>query len=126
MKLKTPEADDKSEIAGRMYEACDLRMAIEGGHLKALDDVLAWTKKAESGLQTLMELPVWVITENACVDIKACIAHNQGTPLSVPVQQEASALVTAARVEHVNCPFCNVEQPGFVADPRGGGYECDE
>lgn len=34
MKLKTPEADDKSEMAGRMYEACDLKMAIEGGHLK--------------------------------------------------------------------------------------------
>jgi len=33
MKLKTPGADDKSEIAGRMYEACDLRMAIEGGRL---------------------------------------------------------------------------------------------
>lgn len=78
MKLKTPEADDKSEIAGRMYEACDLRMAIEGGHLKTLDDVLAWAKEAESGLQALMELPVWVITENACVDIKASIAHNQG------------------------------------------------
>lgn len=77
--LKTPEADDKNEIAGRMYEACDLRMAIEGGHLKTLDDVLAWAKTAESGLQALMELPVWVITENACVDIKASIAHNQGS-----------------------------------------------
>ena len=79
MKLKTPEADDKSEIAGRMYEACDLRMAIEGGHLKTLDDILAWAKEAESGLQTLMELPVWVITDNASVDIKASIAHNQGS-----------------------------------------------
>lgn len=83
MKLKTPEADDKSEIAGRMYEASDLRMAIEGGHLKTLDDVLAWVKEAESDLQALMELPVWVITENACVDIKASIAHNQDIPLRI-------------------------------------------
>ena len=96
------------------------------GHLKTLDDVLAWAKAAESGLQALMELPVWVFTENVCVDIKASTAHNQGTPLSVPGQQEASSLVIAARVEHVNCPFCNVEQPGFVADPRGGDYQCDE
>jgi hypothetical protein len=76
MKLKTPEADDKSEIAGRMYEACDLQMAIEGGHLKTIDDVLAWAKEAASGLQALMELPVWVINDNACVEIKASIEHS--------------------------------------------------
>jgi len=77
MKLKTPEADDKSEMAGRMYEACDLQMAIEGGHLQTVEDVLAWAKEAATGLQALMELPVWVITDNACVDIKASIEHNQ-------------------------------------------------
>lgn len=93
MKLKTPEADEKSEIAGRMYEACDLRMAIEGGHLKNLDDVLAWSKEAESDLQALMELPVWVITEESCVDIKASIAHNQGVSLSTPVKQETDARI---------------------------------
>ena len=76
MKLKAPEADDKSEIAGRMYEACDLQIAIEGGHLKTIDDVLAWAKETASGLQALMELPVWVINDNSCVDIKASIEHN--------------------------------------------------
>ncbi|CAD0264249.1 conserved hypothetical protein [Pseudomonas veronii] len=126
MKLKTPEADDKSEIAGRIYEACDLQMAIEGGHLKTVEEVLAWAKETVTGLQALMELPVWVITENACVDIKASIAHNQSTELSIPVQKESSTVVIVARVEYVNCPICNVEQPGFVADPRGGDHECDE
>ena len=126
MKFKTPEADDKREMAGRMYEACDLQMAIEGGHLKTVEDVLAWAKETVTGLQALMELPVWVIAENACIDIKASIAHNQGAPLFVPVKQKTSTVVIAARVEYVNCPFCNVEQPGFVADPRGGDFECDE
>lgn len=77
MKLKTPDSDDKSEMAGRMYEACDLRMAIEGGHLKNLEDVLDWAKKAESGLQALLELPEWVMNDNACVDFKASIEHNR-------------------------------------------------
>lgn len=86
MKLKTPEADDKSEMAGRMYEACDLKMAIEGGHLKTIDDVLAWAKDNEAGLLALMELPVWVINENACVDIKASIEHHQGVTLLQPAQ----------------------------------------
>lgn len=31
MKVRKPEADDKREMAGRMYEACDLQMAIKGG-----------------------------------------------------------------------------------------------
>jgi hypothetical protein len=44
MKLKTPEADDKSEIAGRFYQATDLKMAIEAGHLKNIDEVLSWAK----------------------------------------------------------------------------------
>jgi len=44
----------------------------------------------------------------------------------LPVQGEASSVIIAARVEYVNCPLCNSEQPGFVADPRGGDYECDE
>ena len=33
-----------------------------------------------------MELPVWVINENACVDIKASIEHHQGVTLLQPAQ----------------------------------------
>ena len=76
MSVRKPEADDKSEMAGRMYEACDLQIAIEGGDLKTIDDVLAWAKESASGLQALIELPVWVTNDNACVDIKASIQHN--------------------------------------------------
>lgn len=86
MTLTTPGADDKSEMAGRMYEACDLKMAIEGGHLKTIDDVLAWAKNNEAGLLALMELPVWVINENACVDIRASIEHNKAVAQSQPAQ----------------------------------------
>lgn len=93
MKLKTPEADDKSEMAGRMYEACDLQMAIEGGHLKTIDDVLAWSKEAVSGLQALMELPAWVINDNACVDIKASIEHNQRAKAAENVVAQATTHV---------------------------------
>lgn len=93
MKLKTPEADDKSEMAGRMYEACDLQMAIEGGHLKTIDDVLAWSKEAVSGLQALMELPAWVINDNSCVDIKASIEHNQGAKAAENVVAQATTHV---------------------------------
>lgn len=122
MKLKTPEADDKSEISGRMYEACDLQMAIEGGHLKTIDDVLAWAKDHAAGLNALMQLPVWVIADNACVDIQASIKHNQGGELP----QDQDSIVFAEREDHVNCPYCRVEQHPMVANPQGGDYQCDE
>ncbi|RMT24572.1 hypothetical protein ALP52_200051 [Pseudomonas amygdali pv. mori] len=83
MKLKTPEADDKSEMAGRMYEACDLQIAIENGHLQTVEEILAWVKETSTGLQALMELPVWVVTENACIDIKASIEHNRNAGLNM-------------------------------------------
>ncbi|HAT2580525.1 TPA: hypothetical protein I8273_004420 [Aeromonas hydrophila] len=76
MKLKTPGADDKCEIAGRIYESCDLQIAIENGYLKTMDDVLAWAKKEQAGLSELMKLPVWVINDEACVDINASINHS--------------------------------------------------
>ncbi|WP_426158049.1 hypothetical protein [Pseudomonas sp. TSRC2-2] len=90
MKLKTPDSDDKSEMAGRMYEACDLRLAIEGGHLKNLEDVLEWAKNAESGLQALMELPEWVINDNSCVDFKASIEHNRRATAAESIVAQAS------------------------------------
>lgn len=91
MKLRAPEADDKSEMAGRIYEACDLKIAIEEGHLKTIEDVLAWAKESVAGMQKLMELPVWVISENACVDIRASVEHNQATPKDILA--EAASMV---------------------------------
>jgi hypothetical protein len=82
MKLKKPEADDKMEIAGRMYEACNLQNAIESGHLKTIDDVLAWASEESSGLNALIKLPVLLINDNSCVDIKASIEHN-ATPAAI-------------------------------------------
>lgn len=76
MRLMIPDSNDKSEIAGRYYEACDLQLAIEGGELKTIDDVRAWVQE-RSGLDALMELPVWVMTENCCIDTNASIQYNK-------------------------------------------------
>lgn len=76
MKLRKPEPDDLSEMAGRMYEACDLQRAIEGGKLKTVDEILVWVKKSSANLQALMKLPTWVIN-NCCVDIPASIEHGR-------------------------------------------------
>ena len=122
MKLKTPEANDKTEIAGRFYQAMDLKLAIEGGHLKNIDDVLAWAKGNAAELDALMQLPVWVINDNACVDFKASIKHNQGCELP----QVSDSVVFAERVDHVNCPFCGVEQHPMAAAPNGRDWQCDE
>ncbi|HGM8087293.1 TPA: hypothetical protein ACKP9S_003664 [Pseudomonas aeruginosa] len=86
MKLKTPEAEDKSEIAGHFYQATDLKMAIEAGHLKTIDDVLAWAKTNAVELDALMHLPVWVIADNACIDFKASIEHSRGLGLAQEVE----------------------------------------
>lgn len=122
MKLRTPEADDKSEIAGRFYQATDLKMAIEAGHLKTMDDVLAWAKTNADELDALMQLPVWVIADNACIDYRASIEHSRGLVHG----QEPESVVFAERVDHVNCPFCHVEQHPNAAHPKGGDYQCDE
>jgi hypothetical protein len=39
---------EAAEAAGRMYEDCDIQMAIESGQFKSLDDVLV-AVKARSG-----------------------------------------------------------------------------
>ena len=82
MQVKNPDDADLREMAGRMYEASDLRLAIERGHLKTMDDVLAWTKDTVADLQKLLESPRWVIDgSGCCVDVKASInrpAQNEG------------------------------------------------
>ncbi|URD45563.1 hypothetical protein M6G63_27730 (plasmid) [Pseudomonas sp. BYT-5] len=122
MKLKTPDADDKSEIAGRFYQATDLKMAIEAGHLKTIDEVLSWAKANAVELDALMQLPVWVIADNACIDFKASIEHSRGAKPA----QEPELVVFAERLDRVNCPFCRVEQHPNAAHPKGGDYQCDE
>jgi len=81
MKLMRPDEEDKREMAGRMYEARDLQMAIEGGHLRTIADVLEYAKESARGLQCLLESPQWVINESCCVDIKASIEHGQAEQL---------------------------------------------
>ncbi len=36
------------------------------------------------------------------------------------------SVVFAEREDHVNCPYCRVEQHPMVVDPKGGDYQCDE
>lgn len=35
-------------------------------------------------------------------------------------------IVIVAYVNSVDCPHCAATQMGFLNDPRGGTYECDE
>lgn len=102
MKLKTPEADDKREIAGRFYQATDLKMAIEAGDLKTIDDVLAWAKTNAVELDALIQLPVWVIDDNACIDFEASLEHSRGLEHA----QEPEQVVFADRVDH-RCGACD-------------------
>jgi hypothetical protein len=44
--------------------------------------VLAWASEESSGLNALIKLPVWLINDNSCVDIKASIEHN-ATPATI-------------------------------------------
>jgi hypothetical protein len=39
-KVYTPDETDRHEMAGRMYEAVDLQLAIEKGHLNSVEDIL--------------------------------------------------------------------------------------
>lgn len=35
-------------------------------------------------------------------------------------------IVIVAYVNHVDCPHCGAAQMGFLNDPRGGTYDCEE
>jgi len=51
MRLMTPDAEDKREMAGRMYEICDLKIALENGHFSSLEDVLSYATEQTKELQ---------------------------------------------------------------------------
>lgn len=76
MRITEPDNEDKREMAGRMYEACDIQMAIEKGHLVTIEDVLKRVKESQKGLSQLLELPKWAVNDSCCVDTKASIEHN--------------------------------------------------
>lgn len=35
-------------------------------------------------------------------------------------------IVIRASVNHIECPHCSYELMGFLNDPRGGTFKCDE
>lgn len=76
MKIVVPSDECKQEFAGRVYELIDLQLAIEGGRLKTIDDVLKWSKETASSMNKMMELKEWVM--NGCfVDIRASIQRGK-------------------------------------------------
>ena len=44
----------------------------------------------------------------------------------VPQQGEPVVPVIAAFITSVNCPICNTPQLGFIEDPRGGDFDCND
>lgn len=101
MNTRKPDRHDKCEIAGRVYQSIDLSVAIENGRLTTLDEVLEWSKKNQAELNVLMELPVWVITDEALVDIPASVELNQSSNLSA-LQEYLSGLKEAV-VQAAQC-----------------------
>lgn len=83
MRVKTPDDDDKREMAGRMYEICDLQRAIEGGQFKSLEEVLSYAVEQVKELQAVLELPQWIMTDNCCLDVKATIEQIKPLPEDV-------------------------------------------
>nr|WP_016355611.1 hypothetical protein [Pseudomonas migulae]AGC70363.1 hypothetical protein pD2RT_009 [Pseudomonas migulae] len=80
MRLMTPDAEDKREMAGRMYEICDLKIAIESGHFSSLEDVLSYATEQTKELQAVLEVPQWIVNDRCCVDIKATIEQVKPGP----------------------------------------------
>lgn len=77
MITKIPDENDKHEIAGRMYEAVDLQIAIENGNLKTVADVLKTVKQASEGLSKVLNCSKWVYNDNCCLDIQATLNQEQ-------------------------------------------------
>lgn len=81
-KTYTPDEAEKHEMAGRMYEAVDLQLAIENGHLNSVEDILARPKLNADRLSKVLKLDTWVSSEDRlCLDLVETIqsAEKQST-----------------------------------------------
>lgn len=45
-----------AELAGRLYECCDIQMCIEDGHLQTVADVLAWVTARADHIERELQL----------------------------------------------------------------------
>jgi transposase-like protein len=50
----------------------------------------------------------------------------RGRKKGVPGMSSEKEIVIVAYVNHVDCPHCDASQMGFVNDPRGGDYVCED
>lgn len=81
-KVYTPDETDKHEMAGRMYEAMDIQLAIENGHLTSVDEIIARLNRDSNQLSQVLKLDTWVSSEDRlCLDLPETInrAKKQST-----------------------------------------------
>lgn len=42
------------------------------------------------------------------------------------MSDQPKAPVIVAHITYIECPHCDTPQQGFINDPRGGKYTCDD
>ncbi|RCW64021.1 hypothetical protein DET61_11662 [Marinobacter nauticus] len=81
-KIYTPDETEKHEMAGRMYEAVDLQLAIENGHFNSVEEILERLKLNADRLSKVLKLDTWVSSDDRlCLDLVETIqsAEKQST-----------------------------------------------
>lgn len=76
LKSKKPDETDKHEIAGRMYEATDLLMAIENGSLTSIDEIKARLSDSSRKMGEVLKLDTWVYSD-CYLDLNETIARSK-------------------------------------------------
>ena len=80
-KVYTPDETDKHEMAGRMYEAADIRLAIENGYLNSVEEILERLKLDEDHLCQVLKLDTWISSEDRlCLDLVETIQRGEKLP----------------------------------------------
>lgn len=73
-KVYTPDETDRHEMAGRMYAAIDIQLAIENGHLTSVDEILAQLKRDSNQLSQVLKIDTWVSSKDRlCLDLTETI-----------------------------------------------------
>lgn len=73
-KVYTPDETERHEMAGRMYEAVDIQLAIENGDLVTVDEILARLKRDSNQLSQVLKLDTWISSEDRlCLDLPETI-----------------------------------------------------
>jgi hypothetical protein len=75
LKIIEPIKDNKLELSGRMYEACDVLKSIEDGQLKTVSDIVKHLQISVKNYSGMIKLDEWLLKIDCTYSFRASFEH---------------------------------------------------